>query len=421
MEAAALVREVLAGRGPLEEGAASALARAEPAIRARAMRLARATLRHLGRADAALDPLIARSPPAPLRAILRVAVSEAATGAAPAAVVVDGTVGALQRHPRLNRQAGMANAVLRRALSPEGLARWQAAGPAPLPGWIASRLDTAHGPMIRAAIEAAHEAGAPLDLTPCNPAEAEALAARLGAELLPTGSLRLHRPVQVSALPGHEEGAFWVQDAAAAIPARVLGPEPGMRVLDLCAAPGGKTMQLAAAGADVTALEISPARAARLAENLARTGLSARIVVADALDWQPEVPFEAILLDAPCTATGTIRRHPDLPHHRREDALAPLIALQARLLERAAGWLVPGGRLVLATCSLLPEEGEAHATRLAEVLPGLHLLPLAPEALGLPAEAAAAGGGLRLRPDLWTERGGMDGFFIAAFRRAAGG
>ncbi|MCC6006764.1 MAG: methyltransferase domain-containing protein [Rhodobacteraceae bacterium] len=420
LAAAALLREVLAGHGPLDEGAWPALLPADPPGRARALRLARNALRHLGRADAALDPLMARTPPPPLRAILRVAMAEAATGGAPAPAVVDAIVSALKRHPRMNRQAGMANAVLRRALGPEGLARWHEAGPHPLPDWIARRLSVAFGPGIRAAIEAAHERGAPLDLTPRTAGDAAALAAASGAVVLPTGSLRLSAPGQVSALPGHAEGAFWVQAAAAAIPARALAPRPGMRLLDLCAAPGGKTLQLAAAGADVTALDLSPARLARLRENLSRTGLAARIVAADALEWAPETPFDAILLDAPCTATGTIRRHPDLIFHRDESALAPLVALQARLLERAAGWLAPGGRLVYATCSLLPEEGEAQAARATAHHAGLVQEPLDPVALGLPPEAAAPGGALRLRPDMWPAQGGMDGFYIAAFRKDGG-
>ena len=202
-----------------------------------------------------------------------------------------------------------------------------------------------------------------------------------------------------------------MQDAAAALPARLLAAQPGERVLDLCAAPGGKTLQLAAAGAEVVALDISAPRAERLRQNLARTGLSAQVVVADALAWQPEAPFGAILLDAPCSATGTLRRHPDLPFVKDGSEVAGLVALQAALIDRALGWLKPGGRLVYAVCSLLPEEGEAQLAAALARHPGL-----AVERADLPGVEAGwwtADGGLRTRPDLWAAQGGMDGFFMA--------
>jgi 16S rRNA (cytosine967-C5)-methyltransferase len=258
------------------------------------------------------------------------------------------------------------------------------------------------------AIEAVQAGEPPLDLTlrPGFPAPE--------GETLPTGSLRLTGAGQVSALPGYAEGGWWVQDAAAALPARLLDAQPGERVLDLCAAPGGKTLQLAAAGAKVTALDISETRMTRLRANLTRTGLMAELVVADALAWEPAGAFDAILLDAPCSATGTIRRHPDLPFIKDGSDLAGLVALQARLLDRALGWLKPGGRLVFATCSLLPEEGEAQLAGALARHPGLVVeqaqLP------GVPAAWWTAEGGLRLRPDNWADRGGMDGFFMARLR-----
>jgi 16S rRNA (cytosine967-C5)-methyltransferase len=194
----------------------------------------------------------------------------------------------------------------------------------------------------------------------------------------------------------------------------VLAPGRGASVLDLCAAPGGKTMQLAAMGARVTALDISEARMARVTENLARVGLSADTVVADALDWEGG-PFDAVLLDAPCSATGTIRRHPDLPFVKDEAQLAALVGLQSALLDRAIALVRPGGRVVFCTCSLLPEEGEAQVEAALSRHAGL--VPL-PEALALPGVDPAWIGplGLRLRPDFWADRGGMDGFFIACLR-----
>jgi 16S rRNA (cytosine967-C5)-methyltransferase len=236
--------------------------------------------------------------------------------------------------------------------------------------------------------------------------------------VLPTGSLRLARPGQISALPGFAEGAWWVQDAAAALPARMLGEVAGREVLDLCAAPGGKTLQLAAAGARVTALDASEPRLGRLRENLARTGLGAEIVVADALAWQPGRQFDAILVDAPCSATGTIRRHPDLPHIRRPTDLAALTELQARLLARAWHWLAPGGRIVFCTCSLLPAEGEDQVARFLAAHADASVVRPDPTALGIAPGWIDAAGGLRLRPDYWPERGGMDGFHATALTKS---
>ncbi len=209
---------------------------------------------------------------------------------------------------------------------------------------------------------------------------------------------------------GFDEGAWWVQDAAAALPANLLDVKPGEQVLDLCAAPGGKTMQLAAAGADVTALDDSEDRLERLHENLKRTGRSAKVVVADALQWEPSQKFDAILIDAPCSATGTLRRHPDLAYAKDGTELETLLPLQAAMLDRALGWLKPDGRLVYCTCSLLPDEGEMQLEAALTRHPGLIVEDLLPE--GIDKSFRASGGGLRTRPDAWSERGGMDGFFM---------
>ncbi len=216
---------------------------------------------------------------------------------------------------------------------------------------------------------------------------------------------------RVAALDGFAEGAFWVQDAAAALPARLLAARPGERVADLCAAPGGKTAQLASSGADVTAVERDPARLARLRDNLRRLRLQATLIEADAAEWRPDALFDAVLLDAPCSATGTIRRHPDVPHLKRPRDVAALAAGQDRLLDAAARLLRPGGRLIYAVCSLQPEEGLARA-RAAEARTGLALAPLAPGDLPEFPEAIVDGT-LRTHPGLWPERGGMDGFFAA--------
>ena len=250
-----------------------------------------------------------------------------------------------------------------------------------------------------------------------DPGEADAWAAALGAERLPTGSLRLARGAQVSALPGYDAGAWWVQDAAAALPVRLLGPLAGRSALDLCAAPGGKTMQLAAAGAAVVAVDASAARLARLRDNLERTRLAAEVVAADALAWRPDRRFDAVLLDAPCSASGTLRRHPDLPWLRRDSDVASLAARQVALLDRAWESVAAGGRLVYCVCSLLPEEGEAQVAGFLARNPAATVLPPEPERLGVPTDWIDAAGGLRTRPDLWPDRGGLDGFYAVCFGR----
>jgi len=246
-----------------------------------------------------------------------------------------------------------------------------------------------------------------------------ALGEALEAEVLPTGSLRLQNWGQISAMPGFDEGAWWVQDAAAALPAKLLGDLKGKTVLDLCAAPGGKTLQLAAAGAEVTALDLSAHRMERVRENLARVELKAETVVGDLLDYTPAAPFDAILLDAPCSATGTIRRHPDLPYAKAKLELNPLLNLQKDMLAEASGWLKPGGELVYCTCSLFPEEGEEQVASFLGTHPDFEQVPA--EAEGIDPAWRDAEGGLRLRPDYWPERGGIDGFFMAKLKKKARG
>ncbi|MEM8958620.1 MAG: transcription antitermination factor NusB [Pseudomonadota bacterium] len=388
-----------------------------PGDRARAQRLATETLRHLHRADACLRPLLQKPPAAATKLILRLATVELCQSDGEPHGVVNSAVTLARQHPRSTRQARLVNAVLRR-MAEDGPARWaQLTAPARLPDWLRGRVQSAYGGRTTAAIEAAHDRGAPVDLTPRD-GDASALAASVGGQILPTGSVRLADGAgAISALPGYADGAWWVQDAAAALPARALAVTPEERVLDLCAAPGGKTLQLAAAGAQVTALDISERRLERLNANLTRTGLSAEIVAADALSYNA-APFDAVLLDAPCTATGTIRRHPDLPYLRRKEDLPALVTLQAELIDRAVALLRPGGRLVFCTCSLLPDEGEHQAE--AALARHVNLSP-DPAALELPGTEASwkSGPGMRLRPDLWADISGMDGFFIAAFRAAS--
>lgn len=253
----------------------------------------------------------------------------------------------------------------------------------------------------------------PLDISLKNPAETEDWALRLGGVSLAPGHVRLPRGAAVEGLDGFDEGAWWVQDLAAGLPARLLGPGEGREALDLCAAPGGKTLQLAAAGWRVTSLDMSAKRLERLRENVARTALPAEIIAADALSWEPDRAFDAVLLDAPCTATGTCRRHPDVLHRIGPRQIAEMAEIQTALLARAARWLKPGGTLVYAVCSLEREEGEAIA---AQAPAGLTPAPIRAEEL--PAGLAPTPEGwLRTDPGMLAEAGGLDGFFVARWTK----
>ena len=378
---------------------------------AMAQRIAAASLRCLGRADHVLENLMQRQPPAAARNILRLALAEFhACGTKPHAVV-DQAVRLMRAEPHLARYGKLANAVLRRAVGPEGRELWAVAGPARMPNWIAAPLRRAHGPETVRRIEAAHEGEPPLDITPRQAHDAGRLARLLAAEILPGGSLRLRRQGQITALEEFQQGNWWVQDTAAATPVRLLGELKGRRVFDLCAAPGGKTMQCAAAGADTVAVDRSAERLRTLAENLARTGLRAETVCADALNWDGGGDADIVIVDAPCSATGTVRRHPDIPHRRdAKNRLDKLAKTQRRLLAHALSLTKPGGRVLYCVCSLLPAEGE-EISRWAMAKLGAQAAPLDVAAAGASLTWQTAEGGLRLRPDYWLEKGGMDGFY----------
>ncbi len=406
--AAEAMTAVTEGGRLLSEALPRVTANLEPGDKARAGRLATGALRWAGRSDRLLGPHLRLRPEDPVLNLMRLALYEIFVEDAPTHAAVDGAVSLAIRS-----KAGLVNAVLRNVLRRDP--RWNEIALPSLPKWLRKRLTAAWGKQAVAAMEAVHVQNVPLDLTLRDPATASDWATRLGAEVLQTGGLRLAEFGQVSALPGYDEGAWWVQDAGATLAALALAPKRGERVLDLCAAPGGKTMQLAAAGAEVTALDISPDRVERVRQNLSRTGLSAEIVVADALKWDPDATFDAILLDAPCSATGTLRRHPDLAYAKDGSGIEELAKLQSAMLDRALGWLKPGGRLVYCTCSLLPEEGEDQLASALERHPGLTTHPIRSDWVDPVWQTDT--GALRLRPDQWAVRGGIDGFFVARFEK----
>ncbi|UOA13628.1 MULTISPECIES: RsmB/NOP family class I SAM-dependent RNA methyltransferase [Sulfitobacter] len=391
--------------------ASGALDKLPPDDRARAQRLAQDTLRGLERADRLLQKHLQKAPPLTVRNVLRVGTVELCQGGA-AHGVVNTMVNLVSQHRTLSHLKGLTNAVLRK-IAAQGPEAWGALRAPRLPKWLRGPLAEAWGTDAIAAMEEAHFAGAPLDLTAKgNPA---ALAEAVGGTLLPTGSVRVTDAGQVSTMPGFAEGDWWVQDAAAAIAVRVLAPKEGETVLDLCAAPGGKTMQLAAAGAVVTSVDQSHPRMQRVKENLTRVGLKAKTLTKDARAVEGE--FDAILLDAPCSATGTIRRHPDLPHAKDGSEFGDLIELQSELIDHAWSLLKPGGRLVFCTCSLLPDEGEVQVDEALERHGDMTVDRAALDVAGVNAEWITEEGGLRLRPDFWADKGGMDGFYIACLRK----
>ncbi|MGH6681391.1 MAG: RsmB/NOP family class I SAM-dependent RNA methyltransferase, partial [Bradyrhizobium sp.] len=329
---------------------------------------------------------------------------------------VDLSVRLVQSDRRAGKYAGLVNAVLRRcAREGNALAADVKSEMLDLPSWLARRWVAHYGEPAARAMAAAISHEPSLDLTVKS--DATHWAARLHGENLPTGSVRMLLQGAVMTLPGFAEGQWWVQDAAAALPVRLFGDLAGKSVLDLCAAPGGKTAQLAQAGADVIALDRSPARLARLRDNLARLSLKAETVVGDACEWHGKGGFDAILIDAPCTATGTIRRHPDIAWLRQDSDIATLTSLQERLLQKAVSLLRPGGTLIYCTCSLEPEEGEAVIAHLLAAEPDLRREPIHPDEVSGLAELVTPDGDLRTLPchlpHADPRLGGLDGFYAA--------
>jgi 16S rRNA (cytosine967-C5)-methyltransferase len=421
--ALALLGEVLRRKRPLDEALAASgeLMALSPRDRAFARLLVATVLRRLPQMEVLIDHCLETPIPkaaAVVRDILTLGAAQLVVLGTPAHAAVSETV-ALAEAAGHKRMTGLVNAVLRR-LAREGadLAAEQDAARLNTPGWLWRSWEAAYGAAAARGIAEAHLAEPPLDLTVKD--DPQGWAARLGAQVLPTGSLRLPETARVSELPGFADGVWWVQDAGAALPARLLcnalGDVRGKHVIDLCAAPGGKTAQLAAAGAQVTALDRSEPRMARLRQNLDRLNLTAETVVADGASWRPAAPADAVLLDAPCSSTGTLRRHPDVARLKSPGDLAKLVPVQDRLLAAALDMVKPGGTVVYCTCSLQPEEGPE---RIAPVLDAgrAERVPIAADEVGGESRFLTAEGDLRTLPCYWAEKGGIDGFFAARLRR----
>jgi 16S rRNA (cytosine967-C5)-methyltransferase len=373
--------------------------------RALAHAIAAEVLRHLPDLDALIDSATAQPLPgdAKARMVLRIALVQALVLGTPQHAAIATALPLVDGGPR-KLVHGVFGTLMRGEVAlPD---------PPTLPPDLVERWRAHWGNAMAADAARAIAAPPPVDFTLKDERWAEALR---GESLLP-GHVRLAHPGSVVDLPGYEEGGWWVQDLAASLPARLLGIGAGSAI-DACAAPGGKTMQLAAAGWQVTAIDVSESRLARLSENLARTGLTAQVIAADALFWAPDAPADAVLLDAPCSATGIFRRHPDVLYRARPAIIAEMADLQAALLGRAAGWVRPGGALVYATCSLEPEEGEAQIKAFLAREPAFAIDPVRTDEL--PAGVVADDRGwLRLLPGTLAAAGGCDGFFIARLRRA---
>lgn len=379
------------------------------------------TFRRLGQTRAVLERFLSKpleETSAPARAILLTGATQLLWLETPAHAAVSASVSLAERWPAARKLKGLINAVLRKvAADGPGIA---ATLPPQenLPEWMRQVWRKHYGPGRVSQICAATLQPPPLDFSLRNPSEAEVWAQALEAEVLPTGSLRRSQAGDVASLPGFGEGAWWAQDAAAALPARLLGVQPDQTVIDLCAAPGGKTLQLASMGARVIAVDTSAKRLKRLEENLRRTGLNAEIVTGDARTWKPERQADHVLLDAPCSATGTLRRRPESSWIKAADDVRRFGKVQRELARAASKMVRPGGHLVICTCSLQPEEGEWLAADILRRDKTLEIAPVDAAEIGGLGAAVLPDGHVRTTPALWRESGGMDGFFIARFRKS---
>jgi 16S rRNA (cytosine967-C5)-methyltransferase len=425
--AADILESVLHRRRPLDEQLQDRAARDDFSTlpdrdRALVRALTATVLRRLGTLRRLLAAFLERGIPAGaprVETALLIGAAQILWLDVPDHAAVDLAVRLVQGDQRGARYAGLVNAVLRRVIR-EGAKTLADIDAATLdtPPWLMARWVASYGKAMAHAIAAAHAQEPALDFTVKR--DAQQWADRLGGRVLATGSVRAVVHGATTQLPGYAQGAWWVQDAAAALPARLLGDLAGRTVADLCAAPGGKTAQLAVAGADVVAVDRAERRLARLRQNLTRLELRAEIVQADVLEWRAG-PFDAVLLDAPCSSTGTIRRHPDVPWIKREPDIAALASLQRRLIARAAELVKPGGLLIYCTCSLEPEEGVEIVRDLLAGSASLVRRPIEPGEAEIPAEWLTAEGELRTLPCHLAgpdpAMAGLDGFYAARLER----
>ncbi len=414
------LEDVLGKLVPLDQALTgqALFAQLEPRDRAFAHLIAASTLRRLGQIDKVLSPFIKKAPPSYIMAVLRTGAAQVLfLGTAPHAAV-DGAVTLLKRSKKTTRAAGMANAVLRR-VSEQGEALLSKTRTLDnVPKWLAASWRESYGETNASAMADMLAQDPPLDLSvkenPQNWAE------ELGAQLLPGGTIRREKIGNVPSLAGFDEGAWWVQDISASLPVKLLGDVKGKRVLDMCAAPGGKTLQLAALGADVTALDKNKLRLGRLIENLKRTGLNATIAAGNAKDWRdPQNPdgggFDMVLLDAPCSATGTYRRRPDVLHLKTPENVASLMRVQEKLLLAAAKHVKTHGTLIYCTCSLEAGEGEEQVAKFTKNKSNFRLNSILSSEMFSLSQSITEAGYIRILPPFLREKGGMDGFFIARF------
>jgi 16S rRNA (cytosine967-C5)-methyltransferase len=417
LAAGVLLNAALEGRGGLDSALNfREVASLEGPDRAFARAVAMAALRRLGEIDQILDRRLQKAPPLAIRTILRVALAQTLVLETPAFAAVSTAVKLAERDPKTRPYKNLVNAVLR-GVGRDGPGLTTAESN--LPEWLAARWKATWGEagLNALALAAREEPATDLSVKPdADPAEVAAL---VEGEALPGGTVRTGRRGDVASWPGFEDGSWWVQDAAAAVPVRLLAPKAGESIVDLCAAPGGKTLQLAASGASVVALDRSETRLKRLRANLERTKLEAEIVVTPAEDWEDDRAFDAVLLDAPCTATGTFRRNPEVLRATKPAEVAKLADVQHRLLDAAAERVKPGGRMVYCVCSLEREEGETQIIAFLRRNPAFRTVPAVPAEVGAPDEALTPEGWLRILPSMWAEKGGLDGFFVARLDRVA--
>ncbi len=426
--AADIIDGVLRKRVALDEqlagkGAHLGLATLPDRDRALMRRLTATVLRRLGTLRHVIGGFLDKGLPADAprtEAILLIGAAQILWLDVPDHAAVDLSVRLAQADRRAARYAGLINAVLRRVAQGRD-AVLADDGTRDTPPWLLQRWEKNYGAEVARAIAQTNGHEPALDLTVKK--DAEVWAEHVRGRVLPTGTVRTLAHGAITLLPGFAEGAWWIQDAAASLPARLFGDVQDLSICDLCAAPGGKTAQLANAGARVTAIDRSPARLARLRENFTRLGLTVETIAADALEWKPDNQFDAVLLDAPCTSTGTIRRHPDVPWLKSEADLAVLTSLQQRLLDRAVDLLKPGGTLVYCVCSLEPEEGEQQIANLLARDSRLARKPIAPQDVAGHDEFVTAEGALRTLPQYLPDPdphwGGLDGFYAARLTRQA--